>query len=69
MNVHGRVYFKHGPWFEWRLPGLGAIPINRETAPELYHPDYNTPFKLSPYNVRDKRVPDGHFATYAYEKP
>jgi len=58
MNVHGRVWFKHGPWHEWRLPGLGADPVNRESAPELFHPDYNTPFKFSPYNVRDAHLPE-----------
>lgn len=69
MNVHGRVYFKHGPWYEWRLPALGAEPINRETAPELFNPDYNTPFKFSPYNTRDILRPDHEIDFFVSELP
>ena len=56
LNVHGRVYIKHNAWFDYRLPGFGAEPVNSNTAPELYASDYNTPFKGGQYDNHD------HFA-------
>ncbi len=69
INLRGRSYFKHGPWFEWRLPGLGAEPVNRESAPEIYMPEHNVPFKESNYNVRDELARDLGYTTVLSKRP
>lgn len=67
--MHGRTYFKHGPWFEWRLPGLGSSPLNRQETPDFFRPDYNVPFKSSIYNVRDKLEHDAEVRIFSHELP
>jgi len=67
--MRGRSYFKHGPWFEWRLPGYGADPVTRETGPELFMDEHNIPFKHSRYNVRDELAVDSSYTVVQGTRP
>lgn len=53
-NVKGHKYYEIPAALKYRYPAPGSCPLDKSDHPNLYKKHWKTPFRDSPYNIRQK---------------
>lgn len=53
-SVKGHKYYAIPEAIKYRYPAPGSCPMDVEDHPNLYKKHWKTPFRSSPYNIRQK---------------
>ena len=54
VSVKGHYYYDIPPELKYRYPAPGSCPLDKSDHPNLYKKHWKTPFRESPYNIRQK---------------
>ena len=54
VNIKGQSYYDIPDALMYRYPAPGSCPLDESDHPNLYKKHWKTPFRSSPYNIRQK---------------
>ena len=54
VSVKGHYYYDIPEEIKYRYPAPGSCPLDKSDHPNLYKKHWKTPFRESPYNIRQK---------------
>ena len=54
VSVKGHYYYEIPEQIKYRYPAPGSCPLDKVDHPNLFKKHWKTPFRESPYNIRQK---------------